>query len=224
MGAYMKVRLMLAAGAATAVALAGAGSANALIGVNVAGGGNDSSNGADNGIHDTKKVQFWDCEADALTDTRPAANSRYVEYGGPKEIWPPNHKMRTVNVTAWGDADDAITLAVNATHDQMVAGEEMNGSGNTEVDFVDTTGPGAATGTGKAVETVQIRGERSGRDKTGRTYTVAFLATYNTAEEECDGEFTALVPHDQRNQTNTGSQKPGGGKTKKARKARRARR
>jgi hypothetical protein len=125
------------------------------------------------------------------------------EYDGVVVAWPPNHKYRTATITLTEEPDadmlDDVTVSVAGTHDQMVSDtEEMNGAGNTDpaTDVI----PGApGAGTGSASTTVQFRGERSGRDKTGRTYTFDVIGTTDSGATECAPvSFTATVPHDQR--------------------------
>jgi len=128
------------------------------------------------------------------------------KYDGPVVAWPPNHKYRTAVITLTEDSDadpmDGVAVSVTGKHDQMVDDTtEMNGAGNTDpaTDVV----PGApGTGTaGSASTSVQFRGERSGRDKNGRTYT--FTVNGSTDSGAPTGvcqpvEFKAVVPHDQR--------------------------
>ena len=125
-------------------------------------------------------------------------------YDGPLSVWPPNHKYvtATITLTEAADADpfDDVTVAATGSHDQILEdGSEMNGSGNTDpaTDVV----PGApGAGTGQASTTVRFRAERSGRDKTGRTYTFTATGTTDSGLSECQPvDFTAVVPHDQGN-------------------------
>lgn len=135
--------------------------------------------------------------------THDCGEGNSVTFSGPSYLWPPNHKYRTISFLADdGDADptDGVTLATEGTHDEIVDGEELNGSGNTDNDFY----PAAATGSGEGSATTshQARGERSGRGD-GRTYTILFEALFDgplpaeTAGAPCTGSFTIAVPHDQ---------------------------
>lgn len=126
------------------------------------------------------------------TQTAPCGEGREIRFTAPEELWPPNHKYRDVAIIADGNDDDMVTVEVMGMHDEVVDGEELNGSGNTG----DDVSPAAATdmGTGSAETAHQIRGERSGRGD-GRTYTFDVLATFD--EEDCPAQFTAFVPHDQ---------------------------
>ena len=192
----MKTRVVLIAGAVAAVAAAGP--ASALVGTpslaltqqKAAGGGN----GSDNGIHDTKRSQREYCNDE---------KTRWIEYQGPTSIWPPNHKMRNYTIVAHDDEGGNVTLATFTSSSQVANG---TGDGNTDTDYVDTTPVGADMGQGEARNTGQIRGERSGNDKAGRTYTMDSTATWSDMST-CNRKFTAHVPHDQRDQANTGSGK-----------------
>lgn len=119
----------------------------------------------------------------------------------PTTVWPPNHKYQDVTITYTDSSDDhQLTLAAtSATHDQYDGnGDELNGAGNTDEDVV--LPADAATGQGSVSVVVRARGERSGRDKTGRVYTVDYTATSTDGDDEadndCSGTITVTVPHD----------------------------
>ncbi|MGB5809865.1 MAG: hypothetical protein WBG86_04995 [Polyangiales bacterium] len=101
------------------------------------------------------------------------------------ELWPPNHKFKTVT------ADDCATIEdvcdedvefefLTATSDEPV---DANGDGNTEPDIV------------FGCDGVKLRSERQGGGN-GRVYTLTWRAT-DDAGNETEGECTAIVPHDQ---------------------------
>ena len=132
---------------------------------------------------------------------------------GPEKLWPPNHKYYEGDlfINAQDDDGGEIALETDGTHDQYDAdtGTEQNGSGNTADDItVDdedaevTTEPGdpqpaaLEEGTGEVQTDWAARSERSGRDKTGRTYTLHGLATFD--DGSCEVTATFLVPHDMR--------------------------
>ena len=184
---------MLMAGTA-AFALAGATGASALVstdGVKVTvtsksaqnGGG---GNGGTGGKRETYGTQSLTC-----------SDGNTVVYSGPIEMWPPNHKYRDLTVTATdNEPSNTVTLTTTGTHDEFAEdGTEMNGAGNTDGDFFDVTPGGTDSGQGQAVTEHRIRGERSGRGD-GRTYTIHALALFSDGEE-CEGDFTSTVPHDQ---------------------------
>ena len=153
------------------------------------GAAQDDGNGADNGIHDTRGTQTFDCgDGDSIT------------YSGPLTIWPPNHKYRPLTITATEgeDADpmDEVSLMTSGSHDEVTeSGEELNGAGHTPL--ATDVDPAADTdsGTGSATTSHRIRGERSGRGD-GRTYTFSAMAMFDNGMKECDATFTSAVPHD----------------------------
>lgn len=131
----------------------------------------------------------------------------------PTSIWPPNHKMQTVNIDYTSGEEDPLydtsSITVDLiTHDQMVDDvTEMNGSGNTAIDFTGIGASGTAPEGEAAATSVEVRQERSGRDKTGRTYTITVTCSdYTDGAPPVDGltsesdtiDITVDVPHDQR--------------------------
>jgi hypothetical protein len=153
-----------------------------------------------------------------------------ISYDGPAAMWPPNHKDVTAAVwaTSTDDGDEA-TLTGTALHDQATSDTELDHNGDGEVDGsghtpVATDAQPAAfsvSGTPTAgPQEITMRAERSGRVKDGRTYTIAWTATFEDSDndgsvndadglqdsppdptvnrEECSGDFTVHVPHDMR--------------------------
>jgi hypothetical protein len=128
-----------------------------------------------------------------------------IAFSGPTVLWPPNHKYRTVTITATdGDSglvpevgSEAVTLNTMTTSNQPELGV---GSGHTLNDA--NPAVGNASGDGSATQTIQLRGERAGKDptKAGRTYTIQAMATYDgSMMEHCSATFTVTVPHDMGN-------------------------
>jgi|GEM_PF-6697939 len=102
----------------------------------------------------------------------------------PAILWPPNHKMRRVQVTA--DAHDICDGAAAACRISAVSSSEPvsgPGSGNTSPDW-EITGD----------LTVNLRAERSG-DGPGRTYTLEVTCT-DSQGNPWVGATTVTVPHD----------------------------
>ena len=205
----MRIRVLMAGTAVTA--LVGATGASALVSsdaptLSVA-AKQKSSQGGGGGGTGGKRERYGE---QRLT----CSDGNSVVYNGPLEMWPPNHKYRDLTVTATDDEpSNTVTLTTTGTHDEYLEdGSEMNGAGNTDGDFFDVTPGGTDSGQGQAVTEHRIRGERSGRGD-GRTYTIHALALFSDGEE-CEGDFTSTVPHDQ----GQGSGKPGGkpGKSKRA--------
>jgi hypothetical protein len=122
----------------------------------------------------------------------------------PTQVFPPNHKMvdgtLAYNAPA-GDAIDQLKLQITGiVNNEVVDGEEMNGSGNTLIDSNWDTD--AVTGTGSVSRAFQIRAERSGLG-VGRTYTVTYTATADPAvatglgtSNNCSGSVDVFIPHD----------------------------
>lgn len=110
-------------------------------------------------------------------------------------LWPPNHKLRTVEISAVNEDGEACDVTINdVRQDEPTNGE---GSGNTPVDAANcdnscNNDPNPAC--------VDLRGERSGTLKTGRYYHIL----YTMDDPNCElnpmpemGDARVLVPHDQ---------------------------
>ncbi|TAL04112.1 MAG: HYR domain-containing protein, partial [Verrucomicrobia bacterium] len=101
----------------------------------------------------------------------------------PNSLWPPNHKMIPVQISAV--VTDACTTATwkiaSVTSNQAVNGK---GDGNTSPDWqiVDN-------------DTVKLRAERAGNDGS-RVYTITIHAT-DEAGNQSSATVTVTVPHDQ---------------------------
>jgi hypothetical protein len=94
-------------------------------------------------------------------------------------LWPPNHKLVLVTLTAGSTADGGpVSIVVTG-----VTQDEPAGAG----------GPDWMLGA--ASDTVWLRAEREGSDERGRTYTVAFTLT-DTAGASCSGTVPVRVAHD----------------------------
>jgi hypothetical protein len=134
----------------------------------------------------------------------------------PMSIWPPNHKMQTVTISYTAPADvsgDQSTITIGTITDNQAAADgsdELNGSGQpTDQQGLDWSGTGhtasADEGT-PATTTAQVRGERSGHDQAGRTYSIQVMCgesdggagAINPAEQGA-ATVTVTVPHDQGN-------------------------
>lgn len=101
----------------------------------------------------------------------------------PDELWPPNHKLRTVTVGGVTDPDgDPVTITI----DGVTQDEPTNGLGDGD------QSPDAADGA--TSDSVMIRAERSGLGD-GRVYHIEFTATDDRGGS-CTGDVTVSVPHD----------------------------
>jgi hypothetical protein len=127
----------------------------------------------------------------------------------PTTLWPPDHKMQTITIQ-YSDTDsdgDSIKITVGTISDnQVVGGEELNGSGApTSVQGPDWSGTGnnaSASDPGTATTTAEVRAERSGTDKAGRTYSIQVMCNENGPTElnqSGTATLTVFVPHDQGN-------------------------
>ena len=149
-------------------------------------------------------VVVYDCEGGSLTFTAPS------------DLWPPNHKYyEDISVLATSDdPEEELVLTTTGTHDQYDAdtGVEQNGAGNTADDITvdddeaaviqensDSSDPqivAVENGTGTVLTDWQARAERSGRDQTGRVYTLSGDTEFSG--QPCSFEVTMTVPHDMR--------------------------
>ena len=182
----MRFRLVLAAGAVAGVAAAIPASALVAVSPSVAPqpGPKKENPKAESTTGDTRTCD----SADEGTNT--------ITYAGPVTMWPPNHKMRDWTIVATDSSgDDAVTLFTVITSSQPDNGI---GDGNTENDSVsDSSSADVAMGTPSAENAGQVRSERSGPDKAGRTYTLTSTATFDNGETTCTERFFVTVPHDQ---------------------------
>lgn len=116
-----------------------------------------------------------------VVDTTPPAIAGVS--ATPNVLWPPNHKMRPVSLSA--SAADACDPAPPACHLVSVSSNEpVNGLGDG-----DTAPDWAITGHLAA----SLRAERSGTG-TGRIYTLAVTCT-DSAGNSSEGEGMVIVPH-----------------------------
>lgn len=177
-------------------------------------------------MHVSKRLAFGSAAIAAFafaaptlaTPGSPAGGENSVTCGDgnvswdPTNLWPPNHKFQTINISYLSEDDEQydtskITVGL-ITHNQMLEdGTELNGSGHTAVDSAGTGNSDTATegdAEDPAATTAQVRGERSGREQAGRTYTIQVTCTdYNSAApgattESDTADLTVTVPHDQR--------------------------
>lgn len=142
--------------------------------------------------------------------TGTAACSDGTVTWSPAKLWPPNHTLRTVTIS-YDEAEndgDAIGLSVTAISSDD-DGLEKGSTANNEPDFtgvgnsdsgVDSVPPSAAD---PATVTVQLRSERMGKDRDGRTYTISVSCSDNgnvslKPPESGSATLQVIVPHDRR--------------------------
>ena len=106
----------------------------------------------------------------------------------PATLWPPNHKMVSVQIAGVVDPDPADTVTIEITSIFQDEPLDTIGDGHTDVD-----------GGGVGTSTATVRAERTGSPQVpgdGRVYHIGFVAT-DTAGATCSGTVTVCVPHDQ---------------------------
>lgn len=99
----------------------------------------------------------------------------------PNSLWPPNHKMKNVNVKVVAEdaCGDVTWEIISVSSNEPVNG---NGDGNTSPDWIIVDD-----------DTVQLRAERSGGGK-GRIYTITVEATDESGNSATD-TVEVTVPH-----------------------------
>ena len=123
----------------------------------------------------------FECEAKlTVVDTTPPE----VDDSETVELWPPNHKFKTITGEDCG-ITDACDEDVEVTFLTVTSDEPVNdmGDGNTEPDIV------------FGCDGVKLRAERQGGSN-GRVYRLTWLAS-DDAGNETDGVCVVTVPHDQ---------------------------
>ncbi len=135
----------------------------------------------------------------------------------PTSLWPPNHKMRAVTLKyeesgANEDNNNIIQLSVDSvTYDEFGSehgkfrkdNPDFTGVGNKDLG-IDTT-----DGSDPATVTIQLRSERFGHDRDGRTYTIGVtcsdlgfgtsgVPTVGDTADSNTATITVTVPHSHR--------------------------
>lgn len=136
--------------------------------------------------------------------TYDCGNGDTITYGGPLKMWPPNHKLQDVSVTATdGPSSNPTDEASNDTTLTLTFNilDAVGGDGGPQHDpDVLYTGSPTAQGNPSATVPFQLRSERSGKGE-GRTYEVTATATFdggNPLTQSCSHTFVIEVPHDMR--------------------------
>lgn len=102
----------------------------------------------------------------------------------PKVLWPPNHKLVPVRISAKiKDACGSTTWKILSVRSNQAV--DAKGSGNTSPDW-------RITGN----HTLLLRAERSGKGDKGRVYTITVQATDEAGNKSARSEVRVLVPHD----------------------------
>lgn len=123
----------------------------------------------------------------------------------PTTLWPPNHKEVDITFLYTDDDSDGtgdVALEITpAAHDEVVDGEELNGTGNTPF-ATDSMGGASMDTDGDTLVVGYARAERSGRGD-GRVYEFDYTAKADMGLDGCESDpgtagdgILVLVPHD----------------------------
>jgi len=129
------------------------------------------------GENEETRVEVCDAQLTVKDDLAPVPNEE------PIELWPPNHKFRTIS----GEdcVRDACDQDLKVTFHSASSDEPVNskGDGNTEPDII------------LECDQVQLRSERQGGSN-GRTYRLGWTAV-DASGNSAYGDCVVRVPHDQ---------------------------
>lgn len=139
-----------------------------------------------------------------------SCNDGTITYS-PTTLWPPNHKMQTINITYVdndADGDSTMIAVTNITDNQMTGGVEDVGAGNPHLIDYAAGAPGTGSDPSTPADTTaQVRAERSGKDQSPRIYTITVQCTDRGGADPADtseattqtgtATLTVTVPHDQ---------------------------
>lgn len=115
----------------------------------------------------------------------------------PTNLWPPNHKPRTISITLTDpDGTGAVMHSIDVgTVAEFPAGE--NGAGNTAQDWSNIKSGGSVADNVPATASVDVLSERSGHDMTGRTYAITVNCHDDNGATNSMAVLCVTVPHDQ---------------------------
>jgi len=135
----------------------------------------------------TDKVGATDTDDVTVTvvDTTPPVVTLRMS---PSRLWPPNHKMQTVQAVL--DIHDACDRAPTVKLVSVTSNEPDNGLGDG-----DTSGDISGASLGTDDRAVQVRAERAGGGS-GRVYTFTYRVT-DASGNATQVSATVTVPHDQ---------------------------
>lgn len=115
-------------------------------------------------------------------------------------MWPPNHKLQDVTMSATDGSSNPVEGAANETTLVVTVSilDAVGGDGGPrhDPDYFFPAGP-MATGDPTAEVPFQLRSERSGKGE-GRTYDISSHATFDNGAKACDWTMQVFVPHDMR--------------------------
>ncbi len=133
------------------------------------------------------------CQA---TLTGPRQGRHTADASADAVLWPPNHKFRTVTISASNEQQDDCNVTItNVTQDEPVDGP---GSGNTSPDAANCSNTGNNSSLSLRSERAGTNGTDEGGMGTGRYYHI----DYTMDDSDCpnmpkSGTALILVPHDQ---------------------------
>ena len=135
------------------------------------------------------------------TASKDCGDGDTIDYAGPTKMWPPNHKLQDVLMSATDGpssnpadaASNETTLTVTVSLLDAVGGD---GGPQHDPDFFFPSGP-SDEGDPTASVPFQLRSERSGKGD-GRTYDIHSDATFDGGMKQCSWDMQVVVPHDMR--------------------------
>jgi hypothetical protein len=149
-------------------------------------------------------------------EVNPCGDDGVITYS-PTTLWPPNHKDQTITITYTDPDAESVSLSITGNpHNEIIEGEEINGTGNTPPPDSTLATSKSADGNTVTVE-VFARSERSGHKNAdgGRVYEFDYDAKSeeNGLPHEDDGCMSSamtsgdglivFVPHDQGKRPNS---------------------
>lgn len=151
------------------------------------------------------------------TCTKNGATIGTVTYAGPKEMWPPNHKLVAAPITAQDAKTTAaggrVTSFTTSSAITDLAGGEGTGDPHNDPDVsfspsadAGVTGSTSNSNGNSAVITASLRSERAGGGD-GRTYTIYWKATFSGGSCTSTDTETSDSAHDGNGNADTA--KPG---------------
>ena len=118
----------------------------------------------------------------------------------PTNLWPPNHKPRTINITYIESPSDGGTHSIDIGQiTEFPVNTDVNGAGHTSSDSTGSGSTGATVDDGTPAvpsQPVTLLAERSGHDMAGRTYAIP-VTCHNDDEQDQTIVICVTTPHDQ---------------------------
>ncbi len=135
-----------------------------------------------------------------VSASKDCGDDDVIEYAGPLKMWPPNHKLQDVQMSATDGSSNPAEGAANETTLTVTVSplDAVGGDGGPQHD-PDVFFPAGPMGSGDPTAEVpfQLRSERSGKGE-GRTYDIRADATFDNGLKTCSWSMAVVVPHDMR--------------------------